>query len=130
MTPQLYLEFDSDLQVASFEEWAGREYARHTNEPAYPIAPDSWTGPPEVPPIAAYTWFYTRCSRKIVCGTLMGGVCEVPDGLLVFANQPQTLSNGSVYNFDVHANLKTFEQLTPEGQLAIAPPDAVTEPTI
>jgi hypothetical protein len=112
-----YVEFETNLQCAKFEEWVGREYAR--DYPAvYPVPPDEWIGPPPSPPPEAYTWFYSRCAMKPVAG----GVFTVDDDVRRFATEEQTLSDGAAYNFDIEENEVPFEELTPEGQAAVTPP--------
>jgi hypothetical protein len=122
MTPQLYIELDTNLEIAKLEEWIGREYCRSV--PCdYPQAPTEWDGmpppwPPEnQPPANAYTYFYTHAKAK----DGNGGVYKLDDAVIGFATQAQALSDGSSYSLDLTANAKTFEQLTPAGQVAATP---------
>jgi hypothetical protein len=138
MDPQTYVEFDTNLQVAQFEEWVGREYCRTYHAAAvlaefagapfaqayfandgaeYPYPPDAYYGAGEPGP-EAYTWFYTRAVPKAAAG----GVFMLYDDILTFATQAQVLSNGATYSFDIANNQKTADQLSPAGQAAITPP--------
>lgn len=139
MTPQLYLELPTNLNVAACEEWLGREYARDYHATAvansyanaafaeayfanggaeYPYPPDSWIGPPSEPPPEAYTFFYLRAMPM----ANTGGVIVLDDQIVRFATQHQTLSNGEDYFLDVTANAKTVDQLSAAAVVAITPP--------
>lgn len=112
MTPQTYVEFDSDLQAALFREWTGREWGRSINATTYPVEEDG-----------AFTWFYwTTDSASWHPKPNGGGVIELDDDVVAFATQEQTLSDGRVYSFDIAGNAKTATQLSAEGQTALIPP--------
>jgi hypothetical protein len=131
MDPQTYIECDTNLQTAAFEEWLGREYGRDYQTAnnltvEYPIPPDNHTGPPPTepnsnPPPEAWTYYYVRAKMKAIAGT--GGVVPLDDEIVRFATQTQTLSNGNTYFLDISANAKTFEQLSAAGQVAVTPPE-------
>ena len=128
MTPQLYIEFETKLQAAQFDEWVGREYVRDAAHApwgnTYPLPPDEWdnTVPPwdpgNPPPPESFTWFYT--SSVPTLGN--GAVHVLYDDEVRFATQEQTLSNGLSYSFDITGNAKTFERLSPQAQAAVTPP--------
>lgn len=121
MTPQLYLELDSNIEIARLEEWIGREYARSISASAYPVPPDNWIGPPVEPPPEAFTWFY---SRAVPYGAnISGGVYLLYDDVVAFATQAQTLSDGESYSLDIVANAKTYEQLSAAAQAVMPPPE-------
>jgi hypothetical protein len=128
MDPQMYIELASNLEVAAFEEWVGREYARSIASPHYPVWPDTWDGEPppwaaeNYPPPETFTYFYTRCVLKGAPMVDAGGIYVLYDDVVTFATQAQTLSNGQSYSYDIAANMKTFEQLSPLGQTAVTPP--------
>lgn len=121
MTPQTYIETDSDLQAAQIREWLGREYGRSVNIEAYPIPPDSWPGmhntPPTEPPPYSFTLYYIDPIAKAGGG----GVFELDDDILAFATGEQILSNGLTFSYDIATNQKTLEQLTAAGQAAVSP---------
>lgn len=123
MDTQLYLEFDTDLQLAAAEEWIGREYGRvdcaEWSQGQYPIPPYS---SPNDPPLASeYTWKYAQTKLKAPAGS--GGVLFLDDEILRFATQPQTLSNGQTFGpLDFASNARTFAQLSDAGKEALAPP--------
>jgi len=116
--PQTYVELETNIEVARFEEWVGREYARSLAA-AYPVPPDQWIGPPALPPPEAFTWFYTRAMARVP----NGGVYLLYDDVVAFATQAQTLTDGTSYSYDIGANARTYAQLTAAGQAAVdAPP--------
>lgn len=142
MDPQLYLEFDSNLNAARAEEGIGRcaaaaQVARLNaalvlleQEPIwplglYPMPPEEYNNAPYpdfangYPPAAAFTWFYDRCKPK--AGEGAGGVFVLDDAVVAFLTS-QTLSDGSTWSVDLQAEAKTAEQLSAAGQAAIAPP--------
>lgn len=116
MTPQLYLEFDSDSDLKRWEEWAGRMYSLASDQP-YPLPPDSWPGP-GAPPDSLNTYLYLSGVRK----PSGGGVVKLDDEILSFATTaPQTLTAGIQYAYDIPANQKTIAQLTEEGRTVVTP---------
>lgn len=145
MEPQLYLEYETDLQVAKAEEYIGREYARTWYEQS--ISELDWNNQPKEPwagQPAAYDWivvkenpyypqppdtgpipiaresfqpYYCRATKK----SGGGGVITMLDEILVWT-QTQTLSDGTTYSIDYQADMVPFEELSSEGQLAINPP--------
>lgn len=146
MNPQLYLEYETDLQVAKAEEYLGREYARTWYEQS--TASVDGQGQPKTPwagqPVA-YEWIVTLghpyypqppdtgptplqpeqlqsyyCRAKPKPGG--GGVITLTDEALAWTT-PQLLSDGTTYSIDFQAEQKTFEQLSAAGQVAVTPPD-------
>jgi hypothetical protein len=140
MDPQLYLEFETNLEVAAFEEWLGREWARqwlseciasnwvdkayaqahyaNTGE-FYPIPPDYLApGIPDPPPPDVWTWYYSRA--KPLPGS--GGVFVLYDHIMSFTGivNLHTLSTGQTYSIDIAANAKTYEQLSVAAQTVLA----------
>ena len=144
MDPQLYLEYETDLQVAKAEEYVGREYVRVWYEQSAASVDgngqpkEPWAGQP-----VAYEWifdlnnppypqppdtgptpltreqlqpYYVRATRKAGGG----GVIAVLDEMLAWT-QPQTMSDGTTYSIDYQAEMKTFEQLSAEAQAALTP---------
>lgn len=132
MDQQLYLDLDTDLMVAQIEEWIGREYGRDLGRTEYPIPPDHWydgTGrdvprvewiPPVGPPVESWLWFATRAVPKP--NNQVGGVIILTDDILRYATQAQTLSDGTTFSFNISANAKTADALSPSGLAAITPP--------
>lgn len=118
MTPQLYVELSTNLEVAAFEEWLGREWARmwYAPEPAvYPVPPETWIGPPAEPPPEAYNWYYSHA----VAMAPTGGVYVLDDDVMAFATAAQTLSNGQSYSYDLANEAKTWEQLSAAAQAVL-----------
>jgi hypothetical protein len=122
-TPRLFLEFDDNITMAQAEEFFGRLYARSrcltVNRPnQYPMAPETWIGPPTDPPISQYLIFYTRAKLK----PTVGGVLELDDVMVGLAdNAEETLSDESVYSIDVPTVAKTWEQLSEPARVVLTP---------
>lgn len=109
-----YLEFDNAVDVAHWEEWAGREYAA-ANSVAYPIPPDNWPGP-GAPPDSLMTYFYLRAEPK----ASGGGVVRLDPDIFDFATTTvRQLTDSTQYSFDLPANKKTREQLSTEARAII-----------
>lgn len=114
---QQYVELLNTLEMQHLQEWIGREYARDLSKP-WPIPPDEWMPPPRNPPPSAYQQYYSTAFNR----TGGGGVLPIDSEILRFATQPQNLSDGTQnYSFDIAGSLKTYDQLTPEGQAAVNP---------
>ena len=119
MVPEPYGELDSNSDVAKLEQWVARRYVHELNNPSgcntYPLPPDSGPTPPE-----SFTWLYDRCHMK--AGN--GGVFILDDDVVRFAtvNDTETLSDGTVYSYDIGTLAKTAEQLSAAGAVATIPP--------
>lgn len=119
MEPQLYLEFETNLQTVSCEEWLGREYGRVDcpwGNGDYPIPPYSSPNTPPFP--EEYTWWYSRAKMKAAAG----GVIVLDDDIMRFATQPQVLSNGQEYFVDLTIVPVEYAALSEAGKAALAPP--------
>jgi hypothetical protein len=111
MDPQLYIEIDTEAELLHWEEWACRCYAADNNV-VFPI--------PDDPPSLGLTYLYLQGTRKP--GEDAGGVVRLDDELMRFAVTTEfTLTDETVYAFDIVANAKTYEQLSEAGKLLYPP---------
>jgi len=105
MTPQLYIELDTEAELLRWEEWACRCYAADNSAP-FPI--------PDDPPSTGLTYLYLQGLRK---ANDAGGVVRLDDELMRFATTSEvTMTDESTYSFDLAANAKTHDQLSAEAQ--------------
>lgn len=111
MIPQLYIELDTEAELLHWEEWACRCYAADNNV-VFPI--------PDDPPSMGLTYLYLQGLRK---PDDAGGVVRLDDELMRFAVTTEfTLTDETVYSFDLPANAKPFEDLSEAGKLLYPQP--------
>lgn len=118
-----YCETETDLQAAQLREYLGRAYAASLDPPReYPIAPDTWPGmndaPPLPPPPDSYTLYYADPVQK----PGGGGVFRLDDTAQAIAGATITLSDGNDFSFTAQEAVD-FGQLSTLAQQALEPPN-------